>query len=62
MKGHSLLRFRERHLFLQQNNFIAKVPLAAVTTNLTGYLIYQGYRSDWEGIVGAIIQVNCEKW
>lgn len=41
MKGHSILRFCESHLFLQQNNFIAKVPLAAVTTDLTSYLIYQ---------------------
>lgn len=62
MKGHSILRFRERHLFLQQNNFIAEVPLAAVTTDLAGYPIYQGYRSDWEGIVDSIIQVNWEKW
>lgn len=62
MKGHSILRSSERYLFLQQNNFIAEVPLAAVTTDLTGYLIYQGYRSDWEGIVAAIIQVNWETW
>lgn len=46
MKGHSILRFSKRHLFLQQNNFIAKVPLATGTTDLAGYLIYQGYRSD----------------
>lgn len=61
MKGHSILRFCERHLFLQQNNFIAEVPLAAVTTDLTGYPIYQGYRSDWEGIVDSIIQVKLGK-
>jgi len=43
MKGHSILSFGERHLFLQQNNFIAEVPLATGTTDLTGYVIYQGY-------------------
>lgn len=62
MKGHSMLRSCERYLFLQQNNFIAEVPLSAVTTDLTGYLIYQGYRSDWEGIVDAIVQVSWENW
>lgn len=39
MKGHNILRCCERHLFLQQNNFIAKAPLAAATTELTGYLL-----------------------
>lgn len=40
MKGHSILRVSERHLFLQQNSLIAKVPLAPLANNRPDELSY----------------------